>query len=185
MDRLNPQISLQFKNTRGICPIGEVTGKLMMAEGQIPVISCEGSCIRGEIARLAADMLAKEAAFGRGCHGEFFTVPHSAMARWANRANRIVVIDGCFLHCHGRIMEGLFGKDQLSVFDALSYYGKYTNIMSSDGVPEPERRETARIVFNKVFDALNRDAAVSSGNKTNTEPPNCQSTLAETINCCK
>ena len=46
----------------------------------IPVVSCEGACIRGEIARLAANYVAKRSNFKRGCHGELFTVPESKIA---------------------------------------------------------------------------------------------------------
>ena len=154
MNEMNSSFSVDIESTSKHCPIGEKTGRRMIHEGAIPVISCEGSCIRGEIARLAANMLAKKEGYGRGCHGEIISVPHSAMARWAAQAEKIVVIDGCFLHCHGRILKGLFKEDQLAIFDALSYYGKYTDIMDIDGVPESERRETAAVVLNKVLDAM-------------------------------
>lgn len=154
MNKLNSNITVKIENTQGHCPIGEVTGKKMMNAGQIPVISCEGSCIRGEIARLAANMMAKKDGYGRGCHGEIISVPQSAMAKWAQQSEKIVVIDGCFLHCHGRLLKGLFKQEQLAIFDALSFYGKYTDIMDIDDVPEPERKETAQAVLNNVLDAM-------------------------------
>ncbi|UCC93880.1 MAG: hypothetical protein JSW25_04215, partial [Thermoplasmata archaeon] len=64
------------------CPIGETVGERNIAEGRTPVFSCEGACIRGEIARRAANLVAKDPRFGRACHGEAFTVPHSAIGRW-------------------------------------------------------------------------------------------------------
>lgn len=165
MSELNSEFSVKIENTGRHCPIGETTGKQMMENNRIPVISCEGSCIRGEIARLAANMLAKEDGYGRGCHGEFITVPQSSMAKWADQADKIVVIDGCFLHCHGRVLKGIYNEDQLVVFDALSYYGKYTDIMDMDDVPEPERKETAKVVLKNVLDALkNGRASTCNGN---------------------
>jgi len=96
-----------------------------MAEAKIPVLSCEGACIRGEIARLAANMVAKEEPFARACHGELLSVPDSAMAQWVKKADKVVVlIDGCFLRCHGRILEGLLRKENIVQFDALSVYKK-------------------------------------------------------------
>lgn len=183
MGRLNSEISVKFNNTERHCPIGEITGEKMMAEGQIPVISCEGSCIRGEIARLAANMMAKEAGYGRGCHGEFISVPQSAMAKWANQAKKIVVIDGCFLHCHGRMMKGLFNEDQLAIFDALSYYGKYTDIMDVDDVPEADRKETAKVVLDKVMEAMRKGLPATGNNKGDQNSCGCQS---EPVNagCC-
>ena len=183
MDQFNSTVSMEFSNTERNCPIGETTGKKMISDEAIPVISCEGSCIRGEIARLAANMLAKEPGYGRGCHGEFFTVPQSAMAGWANQADKIVVIDGCFLHCHGRMMAGLFPQDRLAVFDALLYYGKYTDIMDIDAVPEPERRATAKVVLHKVLEVMNNGSAISCSTQNDQAASACQIETAGN-SCC-
>ncbi len=147
----NSEFALRVQTTNGHCPAGETAGNRMITQGKIPVISCEGSCIRGEISRLAANMLAKQEGYGRGCHGEMLSVPHSAMAKWARQAKKIVVIDGCFLHCHGRMMEGAYSRDQLAVFDALSFYKQYTDLMDVDDVPEPERKKTAKLVLKEVL----------------------------------
>lgn len=148
------QLSLEFENTAQHCPIGERTAKEMIAQNKIPVISCEGFCIRGDIARTAANLLAKEDGYGRACHGEIFAVPQSAMAEWARNSEKIVVIDGCFLHCHGRMIKSVLNEDQMIVIDALSFYGKYTDIMDPDEVPEQERKEVARLVFEKTLQVL-------------------------------
>lgn len=148
------EISLHFTNTTSHCPIGESTAKKMIGQNKIPVISCEGFCIRGDIARTAANMLAKEEGYGRACHGEIFAVPQSAMAKWARNAEKVVVIDGCFLHCHGRMIKSILNDNQLVVIDALSFYGKYTDIMDPDDVPEQERKEVSRLVFEKTLQVL-------------------------------
>jgi len=49
--------TLEITPTKGRCPAGEAHGKQCLAEGKIPVFSCEGACIRGEIARQAANKL--------------------------------------------------------------------------------------------------------------------------------
>lgn len=150
--------SLTVESTTGRCPIGETVGQKNMEGGTIPVFSCEGACIRGEIARQAANLVAKEPPFRRGCHGELFTVPHSAMARWAETADQVVVIDGCFLRCHGRVMRNLIGEHRLVEFDALSYYKKYTDLFDIDSVPETERQQVARSVADRVLEQLRRDS---------------------------
>jgi uncharacterized metal-binding protein len=68
------------------------------------------------------------------------------MAEWAKAADRIVLIDGCFLRCHGRIVENLIAKYKLLQFDALSHYKKYTDKFDIDSVPEEERKQVARDV---------------------------------------
>lgn len=160
---------LTIEGTRAVCPIGEKYGNKCIAEGKIPVISCEGSCIRGEIARLAANMIAKHDPYRRGCHGEIITAPHSAMAEWAGKAGNIVVIDGCFMKCHGRILKNIVGKDRILQFDALAIYRKYTNLMDIDDVPEQERKATAKHVAEVIRNALQNSACTEKAS----EQPSC------------
>jgi len=148
--------TVDISRTDKTCPVGEVVGKINRAEGKIPVLSCEGPCIRGEIARLAANMVAKEEPFRRGCHGELLTVPASAIAQWIKTSEKIVLIDGCFLRCHGRVLENLVGQGKLAEFDALSYYRKFTEHFDIDAVPEEERRKTARLVADAVLAELGK-----------------------------
>ncbi len=154
MNKNKQNFNVTVNATDGVCPIGEVTGKNNIETARIPVLSCEGACIRGEIARLAANLVSKESGFGRGCHGEMVTVPNSAIAQWINQAEKVVLIDGCFLRCHGRIMENLMNNGKLTQFDALSHYKKYTDIFDVDDVPEAERKETALSVANWVLKNL-------------------------------
>ncbi len=151
----NTNFSLEVEGTNKRCPAGESKGKQMMKERRIPVLSCEGGCIRGEIARLAANYVAKEEGYARACHGELMSVPHSAMALWPMQSEKVVLIDGCFLRCHGRMLEPLLGTEKLIQFDALSHYKKYTNLVDIDGVPEDERKAVARDVANWVIDSIN------------------------------
>jgi len=154
------RFSIEVEDTKNRCPIGETIGERNIAEGKRPVLSCEGACIRGEIARLAANMVAKEEPFARACHGELLSVPDSAMAKWVKSASKVVLIDGCFLRCHGRIIENLIGKEKLVQFDALSVYKQYTDIFDIDDVPENERKEVAKQVAESVLAALEKGDAL-------------------------
>lgn len=156
MNSAKKGFSVEITGTDKKCPAGEKAGSKYLQEGKIPVLSCEGACIRGEIARLAAHLVAKEEPYRRGCHGELLTVPGSAMAQWMTAAEKIVLIDGCFLHCHGRLLENLVGKEKLAQFDALSFYRKYTEHFDIDAVPEAERTETARLVADAVLAELRK-----------------------------
>jgi uncharacterized metal-binding protein len=145
---------LNVEGTNGVCAVGERIGEILLRGGKIPVISCEGACIRGEIARLAAHLVAKEEPYRRSCHGEMFTAPHSAIARWMRESEKVVVIDGCFMNCHGRILKSLVCEDRLVRFDALSVYKKYTDLIEIDAVPEAERKHIARQVADRVLTEL-------------------------------
>jgi uncharacterized metal-binding protein len=154
MNKENEVFTLEITNTNKKCAVGEKVGSKNLNEEKIPVISCEGACIRGEIARLAANKLAKEEQFRRACHGELLTVPGSNMTEWIKKSKKVVLIDGCFLRCHGRVLENLLEKEKLIQFDALSYYKKYTDRFDIDSVPEQERKETAELVANRIFTEL-------------------------------
>jgi uncharacterized metal-binding protein len=78
------------------------------------------------------------------------------MTQWVKEADKVVLIDGCFLHCHGRILKNLIGEDKLVQFDALSIYKKYTDLFYIDDVPEAERKETARQVADQVISQMRK-----------------------------
>jgi hypothetical protein len=81
MDDHTADFSLEVQGVKGHCPAGETYAKEQIAKKSIPVLSCEGPCIRGEIARLAANLVAHEVpSLARACHAETFFVPHSSMA---------------------------------------------------------------------------------------------------------
>lgn len=151
---LPTNLKLSITSTNRNCPIGETVGKDHMANGDTPVLSCEGACIRGEIARQAANIVARQPGYGRGCHGELLTVPQSAIAQWFHQADRIVLIDGCFLRCHGRILESILDRGKLLQFDALSHYKKYTDIFDPEDVAFDERQSVAREVAAWVVEQL-------------------------------
>ena len=152
MENYTPDFSLEVEGVKGCCPAGEVYAKRNISEKRIPVFSCEGPCIRGEIARLAANLIAHEVrSFARACHAETFFVPHSSMARWVKEAEKGIMIDGCFLKCHGRVLKKLIGEEKIIHIDALPLYKKYTDIFLMDDVPEDERKAVARQVADKII----------------------------------
>jgi uncharacterized metal-binding protein len=155
MGDYTPDFSIAVQGVKGLCPAGEAYAKGNIAERKIPVLSCEGPCIRGEIARLAANLVANEVpSFARACHAETFFVPHSAMARWVKDADQAIMIDGCFLKCHGRVLKTLIPEEKVIHIDALPLYKKYTDIFSMEDVPEEERKAVARQVADRIVAEL-------------------------------
>jgi uncharacterized metal-binding protein len=150
-----PEFRLEVEGISGFCPAGEVYAKQAIAGKKIPVFSCEGPCIRGEIARLAANFVAHDVPrFARACHAETFFVPHSSMTDWVRGADQSVMIDGCFLKCHGRVLKKIVGEDKVVHIDALPLYRRYTDIFLMDDVPEPERKAVAREVADRIIEML-------------------------------
>lgn len=159
METYTPDFSLEVQGVKGLCPTGEAYAKRAISEKKIPVLSCEGPCIRGEIARLAANLVAQEApSYARACHAETFFVPNSSMTRWVKEAEKSLMIDGCFLKCHGRVLTKLIGEEKVIHIDALPLYMKYTDVFLMDDVPEEERKAVAREVADKILAMLKVEA---------------------------
>jgi uncharacterized metal-binding protein len=137
-----PEFSLEVDGIQGFCPPGEAWAKQHISQNKIPVLSCEGPCVRGDIARLAANMVAEEEPYARCCYQEAFNVPYSSMARWVNEeADKVVMIDGCFLTCVGRTLNNLVEQD----------------VFAMDDVPLEERRAVARQVADEILTKLKQE----------------------------
>lgn len=163
MKTYTPDFSLEVEGVKGFCPAGEVYAKQQIAKKSVPVLSCEGPCIRGEIARLAANLVAHEVpSFARACHAETFLVPHSSMAHWVKAADKSIMIDGCFLQCHGRVLRKLIGEGKVVQLDAYPLYKKYTDLFLMDDVPEEERKAVAREVADKIIAKLKQEGIAAA-----------------------
>jgi uncharacterized metal-binding protein len=156
---------IEVEETKGLCPAGESYAGRQLHAGRIPVLSCEGPCIRGEIARQAAHLIGKQPSFARACQGEVVAVPQSTMARWVREAPQVLVLDGCFLHCQARLMRHMIAPERLVEVDALPLYRKYADLFDIDSVPEDERKAVAQQVADRVLAKLSesRGSAVSGG----------------------
>ncbi len=146
--------TLQVDGVKGVCPAGEAWAEQQILQKKIPVLACEGPCVRGDIARRAANMVGKEEPFARACYAETFLVPYSSMTRWVKQADKVVMIDGCFLKCIGRVLNNLVDEERIVHIDALQLYHKYTDVFDMEDVPEAERIETARQVADQILPSL-------------------------------
>ena len=150
----SPAFSLNVDGVKGACPAGEKHAQENIAEGKIPVLSCEGPCIRGEIARLAANIVAEEEPYARSCYAETFLVPHSSMTDWVKDADKVVMLDGCFLLCLGRILKNFIDEEKIIHIDTLPMHKKYGDVFLYTDVPEAEREEVAGQVADKILAQL-------------------------------
>ena len=161
MQPYTPDFSVSVQGVKGSCPAGEKYAKEQIAAKTIPVLTCEGPCIRGEIARLAGNMITREVpTLARCCHAETFFVPHSTMALWVKGADKTIMIDGCFLKCHGRVLKTLVPDEKVIHIDALPLHKEYNDVFLMDDVPEDERKAVARQVADKIIAQLRQSGAV-------------------------
>lgn len=76
---------------------------------QIAVMCCEGACLRGEIARQAANILCHSLApevTARICLGGAFT-KDTGQRSLVRKAMRLIALEGCFVNCSSRMMNGV------------------------------------------------------------------------------
>lgn len=76
---------------------------------RIAVMACEGACSKGEVARLAANMVAHRLAREetvRICLGGAFT-KDTGQRDLIRKADKTIAIEGCFISCSSRMMKGV------------------------------------------------------------------------------
>jgi uncharacterized metal-binding protein len=156
MKQVSENFTLQVDGVKGVCLAAEAWAEQQILQKKIPVLACESACIRGDIARRAANFVGKEEPFGRACCAEAYFMPHSAMRRWLKEADKVVMVNGCFLKCMGRVLNNLVDREKVIHIDALQYYGKYCDVFYMEDVPEVERIDTARYVADQILPTLIR-----------------------------
>ncbi len=154
MNTVTQDFTVEVDGVKGVCPAGEAWAEQQILQRKIPVLACEGPCVRGDIARRAANIVGKEEPFARCCYPEMAFVPHSTMARWVKEADKVVMVDGCFLKCIGRVLNNLVDEEKIVHIDALPLYNKYTDVFDMEAVPEAERIDTARHVADQILPSL-------------------------------
>jgi uncharacterized metal-binding protein len=161
MGKSTPAFKLDVSEVTGHCPAGELYAKQNIADKKIPVLSCEGPCIRGEVARLAANIVADEVGqYARCCYAETFLVPHSSMTAWIKAAEEVVVIDGCFLKCIGRIAENVIDKEKITWIDTNPIHKQFSDVFLYTDIPEETRNEVARNVADNILEKLQKEQAL-------------------------
>jgi uncharacterized metal-binding protein len=101
--------TIEVKLTEQRCERGDAyASKHMTTPPKTPLLSCEGMCLRGEISRRAANLIAHELAPDktvRICHGGLLEVT-GGMRELIERADQTLVLDGCCLACGTRLLKG-------------------------------------------------------------------------------
>jgi uncharacterized metal-binding protein len=152
--KVSEDFTLQVDGVKGVCPAGEAWAEQKILQKKVPVMACESACIRGDIARRVANLVGKEELFGRACLAEAFLIPHSTMARWLKEADKVVMVNGCFMKCMGRVLNNVVDREKIIHIDALQYHNKYCDVFYMEDVPEAERIDTAKYVAGQILPIL-------------------------------
>jgi uncharacterized metal-binding protein len=122
------------------------------ASKPVVVMSCEGACLRGEVARRAANLLCFELApeqTVRLCLGGAFT-KDTGQRGLARNASHVVAIEGCLIECAARMMKGVIPDLQPDIVLADSLYEFDRSLFGINEMSETELNEHARTVAEAV-----------------------------------
>ncbi len=76
------------------------------------------------------------------------------MTRWVKDADKVVMLDGCFLKCLGRVLKNFVDKEKIIHIDTLPLHKKYGDVFLYTDVPEVEREEVAGHVADQILAQL-------------------------------
>ena len=147
--------TVAIQKTDKFCPMCEDYAA-RQRDKPVVVMSCEGGCLRGEIARQAANILCFELApekTARLCLGGAFT-KDTGQRELARNAPKLVAIEGCFIECATRMMKGAVPgiAPDVVIADKLCKFDR--RLFGINEMPEAEIRQHAREVAEKVAQTL-------------------------------
>ena len=147
--------TIHLQKTKAACGLCEehVTRE---ASKPIVVMACEGSCLRGELARLAANHLCDELAperTARLCLGGAFT-KDTGQRNLARKASRVIAIEGCPIECGTRMMQVVLPglQPEVHLIPKLTRFDP--KLFSIRDMPENERKRCALEAAEMVYSRL-------------------------------
>jgi len=149
---------VKIEKTKNVCSMCEDFAKEQMDnKTPIAVISCEGACLRGEIARQAANLVCFKLLpekTARICLGGAFT-KDTGQRNLVRNASRVVALEGCFIECGSRMMKGVIEglKPEVIIVDRLYDFDR--KLFAINDLPEEKVKQLAQVAANKIIEKLN------------------------------
>lgn len=138
---------VHIERTPNVCPMCEDYAA-RQASKPVAVACCEGACLRGEIARQAANLvchvLARENTV-RICLGGAFT-KDTGQRRLVREAQRVIILEGCFLNCATRMLQGVVAEIEAEIVVADRLYEFDRSAFGIDELPREAIEAHARTV---------------------------------------
>jgi len=147
---------VKIPKTKAVCPACESFAAVQQSK-PIVVMCCEGGCARGEIARRAANQLCFKLApekTVRLCLGGAFT-KDTGQRRLARNARRLIAIEGCFIHCATRMMQGAIPGLRAEVVNADDHYDLQPMPFGLDELSEHDANACAQKVASHIAKSIN------------------------------
>ena len=147
--------TIRIKKIHSNCSLCEDYAKKQSTK-PVAVLSCEGACLRGEISRQAANRICFRLAPDetvRICLGGAFT-KDTGQRNLVRNAGRVVAIEGCFIRCASRMMQGVLPDLKPEVIIADTLYELDGEYFGMDEVSEDQIRAHAETVASKVLEKI-------------------------------
>jgi uncharacterized metal-binding protein len=141
------------------CPLGEAYAhRHLTTPAKAAVLSCEGACLRGEIARRAANVLTRELAPDRTvriCHGGLLE-SGGGMRALVTHADQVLMLDGCAMRCGARLLRAAMPevRPAVMVTDQMFELDSSSSAFALDDMSERDTAEHARAVAAQIVDRL-------------------------------
>lgn len=146
---------VRIEKTRNYCGLCDDYAE-KQKDKPVAVICCEGACLRGEVARQAANILchslAKEKT-SRVCLGGAFT-KNGGQRNLVRNNSRVIAIEGCHVNCASRMMSGVIEGLTTELVIADRLYDFDRKLFGIDEMPPDEIREHANTVAHKIAATL-------------------------------
>lgn len=145
----------RIEKARSSCHLCEDFAERQKAK-PVAVICCEGACLRGEVARQAANLLCHSLVpekTVRICLGGAFT-KDTGQRNLVRSAARVIALEGCFVNCSSRMMNGVIDGLKPEVIIADQLYEFDRKLFGVDEMPPEQIQAHARTVALKIADSL-------------------------------
>jgi len=147
--------TIRMEKTRNVCPVCEDFAGRQAAK-PVAVLCCEGACLRGEVARQAANLLCHfllPEKTVRVCLGSAFT-KDTGQRNLVRNARRIVALEGCFIQCASRMMKGVVRGREPEVIVADRLYEFDRNLFGIEEMPAAQVQAHAQEVARQIAEKL-------------------------------
>lgn len=146
---------VQIKKTKNVCPMCENYAKQQSSK-PVAIMCCEGACLRGEVARQAANIICYSLApkkTVRICLGGAFT-KDTGQRSLVRNSKRVIALEGCFIKCSSRMMKGIISELEPEVIVADKLYDFDKNLFGIDEMSEDEIKTHAQEVAKKIVEDI-------------------------------
>ena len=171
------QETIEVKVLNTSCAAGDEYAKRHLgATPKAAVLSCEGACLKGEVARRAANVVAHELVpneAARICHGGALLLKRGGMRNIVSIAEKVIVVEGCPMACGTRLVKAAFPEKTLEVVVANTMYECDGKLFGVNEMEDDEIQSHAQTVAGRIVSELLRECPSPHAEASTAQPCGC------------